>query len=156
MKALFKNILCPIDFDDNSIAALQYARDFAVKNDATLHVLHAVYAPLASPRFTLEPYEGLSEQPGKLALEKIAREHLQGRARYELAVRTGKPADVINQAAEDLNIDLIVMATHGKTGVTRLLLGSVAEHVVRTSKRPVLTVRPEGTEQTLQPAAVHS
>ena len=81
MKALVKKILCPIDFDDNSIAALEYARDFAVKNDATLYVLHAVYAPLASPRFPLEPYEGISEGPGMLELQKVAREHLQGRAR---------------------------------------------------------------------------
>jgi nucleotide-binding universal stress UspA family protein len=144
VKALFKTILCPIDFDDNSIAALQYARDFSVKNDATLHVLHVVYAPLASPRFPLEPYEGISEEPAKIELKKIAREHLQGKARYELATRTGKPADVINQAAEELDVDLLVMATHGKTGVTRMLLGSVAEHVVRASKRPVLIIPAKG------------
>jgi universal stress protein A len=153
VKALFKKILCPVDFDHDSIAALEYARGFAVKNDATLHVLHVVYAPLASPRFPLEPYQGISEEPAKLELQKIAREHLQGRARYELAIRTGKPADLISQAAEDLDVDLIVMATHGKTGLTPLLLGSVAEHVVRTSKRPVLTIRPDGTEQTLESAA---
>ena len=156
MKALFKKILCPVDFDDNSIAALRYARDFAVNNDATLHVLHVVYAPLASPRFPLERYKGISEGPAKLELHKIAREHLQGRARYELATRTGKPADVINQAAEDLDVDLIVMAMHGKTGVTRLLLGSVAEHVVRASKRPVLTIRPHDIEPIFQSlAATH-
>jgi universal stress protein A len=124
-----------------------------VKNDATLYVLHVVYAPLASPRFPLEPYEGISEEPAKLELQKIARRHLQGRARYELATRTGKPADVINEAAEELDVDLLVMATHGKTGVTRLLLGSVAEHAVRASKRPVLIIPAKGTEQILQPAA---
>ncbi len=154
MKALFKKILCPIDFDENSLAALCYARDLAVKNDATLHVLHVIYLPLGGPKFPLEPYPTVSEDPSKLELEKIAREHLEGRARYELATRTGKPADAICQAAEDFDADLIVMATHGKTGVTRLFLGSVAEHVVRASRRPVLTIRPKGGEEIAQAAPV--
>jgi nucleotide-binding universal stress UspA family protein len=68
---------------------------------------------------------------------------LEGNLRYELATRTGKPAETINQAAEDFDVDLIVMATHGRTGVTRLFLGSVAEHVLRASKRPVITIRPK-------------
>jgi universal stress protein A len=139
----FKNILCPIDFDDNSIAALRYARDLAKEQDATLHVMHVVFVPLASPGFPLEPYPVVSEEPSNLELQKIAREHLDGKVRYELASRSGRPAETINQAAEDLGVDLIVMATHGRTGVTRLFLGSVAEHVVRSSSRPVLTIRPK-------------
>jgi universal stress protein A len=156
VKTLFKKILCPIDFDDNSIAALQYARDLARQNDATLHILHVVYMPLGGPHFPLEPYPAVSEDPSKLELQKIAREHLDGRVRYELAIRTGKPAEAINQVAEDFDVDLIVMATHGKTGVTRLFLGSVAEDVVRTSKRPVLTIRPTASEQIVQAAAARN
>ena len=143
MAKFFKNILCPIDFDDNSIAALRYARDLAKEQDATLHVMHVVFVPLASPGFPLEPYPVVSEEPSNLELQKIAREHLDGKVRYELASRSGRPAETINQAAEDLGVDLIVMATHGRTGVTRLFLGSVAEHVVRSSSRPVLTIRPK-------------
>ncbi len=143
MWRFFKKILCPIDFDDGSIAALQYARDLAKENDAALYVMHVVFVPLASPGLPLEPLPVISEEPSKLQLQKIAREHLEGKVRYELATRTGKPADTINQTAEDLDVDLIVMATHGRTGVTRLFLGSVAEHVVRASKRPVLTIRPK-------------
>ena len=143
MATFFKKILCPIDFDDNSIAALHYARDLAKEQDATLYVLHVFFVPLASPGFPLEPYRVVSEEPSKLQLEKIAREHLEGNVRYDLAIRTGKPAETINQAAEDFDVDLIVMATHGRTGVTRLFLGSVAEHVLRASKRPVLTIRPK-------------
>jgi universal stress protein A len=139
----FKKILCPIDFDNNSIAALRYARDLAKQQDATLYVVHVFFVPLASPGFPLEPYAVVSEEPSKLQLEKIAREHLDGIVRYELAIRSGKPAETINQAAEDFDVDLIVMATHGRTGVTRLFLGSVAEHVLRASKRPVITIRPK-------------
>jgi len=140
----FKKILCPIDFDDNSIAALHYARDLAKEQDATLHVMHVVFVPVARPGFPLQPYPVVSEEPSKLELRKIALEHLEGKVRYEIASRTGKPAETINQAAEDLGVDLIVMATHGRTGVTRLFLGSVAEHVLRASSQPVLTIRPKG------------
>ena len=143
MAKFFKKILCPIDFDDNSIAALDYARDLAREHDATLYVLHAVFVLLPGAGFPLEPYPVVSDEPRKLELQKIAREHLDGKVRYELAARAGKPAETIIQAAEDFDVDLIVMATHGRTGVTRLFLGSVAEHVVRTSSRPVLTIRPK-------------
>ncbi len=143
MAKLFKKILCPIDFDDNSIMALDYARDLAKEHDATLHVLHVDFVPLVSTGLPLEPYPAVADEPGRLELRKIAREHLHDRVRYELAVRTGKPADWINQLAEELDVDLIVMATHGRTGVARLFLGSVAEHVIRTSRRPVLTIRPK-------------
>ena len=105
--------------------------------------MHVVFIPLISPGFPGEPYPVVSEEPSKLELQKIAREHLDGKVRYELASRSGRPAETINQAAEDLGVDLIVMATHGRTGVTRLFLGSVAEHVVRSSSRPVLTIRPK-------------
>jgi len=139
----FKKILCPIDFDDNSIAALHYARDLAKEHGATLCVMHVVFVLLPGTGFPLEPYPVVSDEPGKLELQKIAREHLDGEVQYQLVTRTGHPAETIIQAAEDFDVDLIVMATHGRTGVTRLFLGSVAEHVARASKRPVLTIRPK-------------
>ncbi len=135
--------MCPIDFDRNSLAALDYARDLAKQQDATLHVLHVVFIPMVSPGFPGEPYPVVSEEPSKLELQEIAREHLDGKVRYQIETRSGRPAEIINQAAEDLGVDLIVMATHGRTGVTRLVLGSVAEHLVRGARRPVLTIRPQ-------------
>ncbi len=138
MPKLFKKILCPIQFDDNSIAALDQACELAHESDATLYVMNVVFLPLAN----LEPRPLLSEEPSRLALEKLARAHLHGKVGYKLLVRTGKPAEVINQTAEELGVDLIVMATHGRTGVSHLFLGSVAEQVVRTAKPPVLTIRP--------------
>jgi universal stress protein A len=139
----FKKILCPIDFDASSIAALRYARDLAKENDATLYVMHVVFVPVASSGFPLEPYPSVSEEPGKLELQKMADKELKGKVLYSLLIRMGKPADMINQLAEELDVDLVIMATHGKTGVSRFFLGSVAEHVVRRSTRPVLTVRPK-------------
>jgi universal stress protein A len=139
----FKKILCPIDFDDASIASLRYARDLARDNDATLYLMHVVFVPVASSGFPLEPYPVISEEPSRVELQKVAHEQLEGNVRYELVIRTGKPADMINQVAQEMDVDLVVMATHGKTGVSRFFLGSVAEHVVRRSTRPVLTVRPK-------------
>ncbi len=147
MAKFFKKILCPIDFDDNSIAALDYARDLAKAQGATLCVMHVVVVLLPGAGFPLEPYPVVSDEPGKLELQKIAREHLNGTVQYELVARTGHPAETIVKAAEDFDVDLIVMATHGRTGVSHLFLGSVAEHVVRQSKRPVLTIRPNDRYQ---------
>lgn len=119
----FKKILCPIDFDDNSIAALDYARDLAKEHDAILCVLHVVLVLLPGTGFPLEPYPVVSDEPSKLELQKIARERLDGKVQYELVNRTGHPAETIIQVAEDFNVDLIVMATHGRTGWQPAVLG---------------------------------
>jgi universal stress protein A len=143
VRKFFKKILCPIDFDDNSIAALHYARDLAVENGATIYLMHVVFEPLARPEFPLDQYPLVSEEPSKVALQKVVQKELHGKVRYETATRIGKPADAINEAAEDFDVDLIVMATSGRKGLAHFLLGSIAEHVVRSAKRPVLTIRPQ-------------
>ncbi len=134
----FKKILCPIDFDEHSIAALDYASDLAQESGALLYVMNVVFAPLEDQ----DPGQVVAQEPSRQALLKVARARLQGKVRYEIVVKTGKPAELINQAAEELDVVLIVMATHGRKGVSHLFLGSVTEHVVRAAKRPVLTIRP--------------
>jgi universal stress protein A len=132
MARFFKKILCPIDFDEASMAALDYACDLARDQDAAVHLLHVIsgMVPL------------VSEQPARAELASLARQRVKGKVRhYEVLTRSGKPAEVINKLAEEYGVDLIVMATHGRTGAGRLLLGSVAEQVVRESARPVLTIR---------------
>jgi universal stress protein A len=145
MAKFFKKILCPVDFDENSMAALDYACRLAVENEAVVYVLHAIFVPVTSPGLPLEQYPPVSEGPARMELEKVGREHLYGKVRYEILARSGKPADVVMKAADDIDADLIVMSTHGRKGITRLVLGSVAEGVVRESKRPVLTIRPSTT-----------
>ena len=140
MKNLFKKILCPIDFDENSIAALDAARDLAVDPGATVFVLHVVRLVLAGFPKEIRPSQ-LSEQAAQARLQDIAREHLEGKVHYELFARTGDPASVILQSAEEFKVDSVVMATHGRMGLGHLFLGSVAERVVRESPRPVLTMR---------------
>jgi universal stress protein A len=143
MAKLFRRILCPVDFNDSSMEALEVAATLALENDAVLYLMHVIFVPLTSPGLPLEPYAPVSSAPTRLQLEKIASDRLGNNLGHEIVVKIGQPADEINKAAEDLDVDLIVMATHGRTGVARLFLGSVAERVVRGCKRAVLTTRPK-------------
>lgn len=140
VKNPFKKILCPVDFDENSMAALQVARDLAVDPDAQLYVVHVVRLVMGGFPKELHSYP-LTEQAARLKLQDIARQHLEGKVRYETFVRTGDPASVILRMVEELGVDSVIMATHGRTGLGHFLLGSVAEKVVRESPRPVLTIR---------------
>lgn len=104
----------------------------AVQNSAMVYLLYVVPASLRS-------------QLGQMAhdnLRAVTRKWLEGKVRNEIVVRFGKPVESVLKAADELGADLIVMATHGRTGVSRARLGSVTEEVVRRSTRPVMTVRP--------------
>ncbi len=140
MAPIFRKILCPVAFSDNSMAALDQAATLARKDDALLYVMHVEFVPMSTPA-RLAEYVTVSTQPDKLRLEQIALKRL-AKVRHELVVQVGWPAEVIEKAAEDLDVDLIVMATHERTGIDRLFVGSIAEHVLRTSRRPVLTFGP--------------
>ncbi len=141
MTILFKKILCPVAFDDNSITALTVARDLTEGRDATIYLLHVVPTTTipASP-IALEPFPQ-SEHDARAKLEKLARDHLEGKVKYQILARTGDPARIAIQVLDEVGADSIVMATHGRKGVSHFFLGSVAERLVRESPRPVLTVR---------------
>lgn len=144
----FHKILCPVYFDETSPVAVEYARHFAGENDGTLYLFHAVPTDelhLLRKVYRSEEYGGAdvqrAEQVAKERLESIAKEHLQG-TKYEIVTTQGSdPARAILEAEEKVGADLVVMATHGRTGIAHLFLGSVAEKVVRESKRPVFTTR---------------
>jgi len=141
-----KRILVATDFSDASKAALVYGRELAHTFGARLDVLHVV--PNLAKYYAAESYtatfpeieEGMEEAAQRevdLLLTDEDR-RLGGRA----MLRTlESPADGITRHAREVNIDLIVMGTHGRGGVSHLLLGSVAERVVRSAPCPVLTVR---------------
>jgi nucleotide-binding universal stress UspA family protein len=140
MKKLFQKILCPIDPDDELTTSLDVACTLAEGPDAVVCLLYVIPVVLvAAPGVNPLP---ISESEARAELEKIAREHLAGKVRYEIYTQTGgEPAHAILKAVEDLGVDSVVMTTHGRQGIGRLILGSVAERVVRESPRPVLTVR---------------
>ena len=141
MATIFRKILCPVDFSNNSIAALDQAAKLARKDDALLYLMHVEFVAMNKPAELADYDITLSTEPAKLRLEQIARKHLL-KVRHKLVVQVGWPGELIEKAARDLDVDLIVMATHGRTGMARLFLGSIAEHVVRTSERSVLSFGP--------------
>ena len=136
----FGAILCPVDLDQNSVAAVSVAAVLAREGNATVHLLHVL--PLAIKKaFSF----GEMESEARTKLDRIGHQKLKAGTRYELLLVTGEPAIEVLQAATRLGIDLIVMATHGRRGVRRLVLGSVTERVVREAACPVLTIKPSST-----------
>ena len=145
----YRKILCPVDFDDNSVRALEEAALLAKGAGAKLHVLHVVpmvILPVGSPVY-IDIFKS-QEDAAREQLKELARAHLGG-VDHELAVELGDPASAIIGAEKRLGVDLVVMATHGRTGFARFFLGSVAEMVLRESVCAVLTVRYERRDRHL-------
>ena len=144
MKIQIRKILCPYDFSDSSAHALRYALAFAEAQAAELVLLHVVEVPLyyLSPELAL-PADTLMRQREVCVrdLTAIAAEARQEHPRTDSLVEDGMPFPRIIQTARRLGVDLIVMGTHGRTGLAHVLLGSVAEKVVRKAPCPVLTVK---------------
>ena len=150
-----RRILHPTDFSDLSKRALPYVRHYAALHDAEVHLLHVLEPMVSTTDFT---WSGLSfgelEQRrmdgAEEAMEALEREMELGDRAVVKSIERGKSHDVIRDYAEQKAIDLVIVATHGHTGLTHLLLGSTAEMVVRTAPCPVLTVKgafePPGTE----------
>jgi len=147
-----KRILCPIDFSDLSLNALRFGVEMASKFQADLHLLHVFEGYDA---ISLNPELAMSPLPEWLPkLRELCREKLTELPNAELAARCpsaivranreGSAVHEILDYATHHSIDLIVLATHGRTGLKHLLMGSVAENVVRSATCPVLTIR--GTE----------
>jgi nucleotide-binding universal stress UspA family protein len=144
----WKRICCPIDFSDASHAAMEVAADLARRNGASLVLLHAYPIPgytfpdgsvVASPRMMQE----LADTAQKHLEEwRVEAEKLVGAPRVRTEKAIGEPAAEILSFAKSSDQDLLVLGTHGRTGLEHALMGSVAERVVRKAHCPVLTVRP--------------
>ena len=140
-------ILVPTDFSETADAALDYAFGIAERFGASLQLLHVLEDPLVYEGMSGESY--VAEAPAiRTAMLNDARDRLRHRAapreskvNIQGEVLFGHGARAIAEYAAEHGHDLIVMGTHGRTGVAHLLLGSVAERLVRTAPCPVLTVR---------------
>lgn len=137
-----KNILFPTDFSEESSHALQYAVDMAKRYGARLYFLHVVHTIYDTswyvPTSIDEIYNDL-EKSAQKELERYVKD-LRG-LNTERKVLTGVPYEVIVKFASDNKIDLIVIGSHGRKGIDRILFGSTAAQVVRYAPCPVLTVR---------------
>ena len=143
-----KQILIPIDFSDYSDQALRWGISLAQKYGAQLLLLHVIPEVLEE----VSARESAGEQlvidltaEVEAQLHEIARQGLKEGVAVDVRVADGEPADAILRMARQEKVDLIVMGTHGRTGLSHLLLGSTAEAVVRAAACPVFTVRASAT-----------
>ena len=146
---MFNKILVPLDFSDYTDEIMQVAVQLAKKFGSTLHVLHVIpnmdyFTPYESflPAESLVNIQRDVEREVEKDMEAIAKKI--GDVPVIRAVRTGVAFVEITDYVRAENIDLVVMGTHGRGGLEHILLGSVAEKVVRKSRCPVLTIRPAG------------
>lgn len=148
MNIEIKNILYPTDFSELSLKALDYARSFAAAYAATLHCIHVVdeayqyWMTLGPESVPVGPSPDHLNEMADNQLHEFVDKFLRDRADSVItAVRMGSPYLEIAQYAREQHIDLIVIATHGRSGLSHALIGSTAEKVVRKAPCPVLTVR---------------
>jgi nucleotide-binding universal stress UspA family protein len=141
-----KSILFPTDFSEGSSQGLQYAVDMAKKYGAKLYVVHVIYdiAKVTGwyvPHVSMDQMYKDIEEGAKKELDRFGVEELGGLKNLERSVVMGVPHEEIINFAKKNKIDMIVMGTHGRKGVDRILFGSTAAQVVRFAPCPVLTVR---------------
>ena len=151
---MFKRIVCATDFSETAEAAWDLASDLAQTHRAELVLVHVFIELPVYPEVAVATIQQVWEEQRQWAESQLA-------ARIEAAVKrgltaryllkTGTAPEEIVQAATDEHADLIVVGTHGRTGIERLVIGSVAERVVRIAPCPVLTVKPRPAR-----AAVHA
>jgi len=145
MNIALRRLLVPTDFSDASRAAVKYGVAFAENFRCTLHLLHVLETVTGADPIVLDiPERSTIERSIEASawdqLRRVLTSGEQARLDVELWIEWGSPVDEIIRYATEHAIDLISMGTHGRGGVERLLLGSVAEHVVRRGPCPVLTV----------------
>lgn len=148
-----KKILFATDFSDNSRYALTFALSFAQRYDAMLYVLHVIQQPSyplgmyaeisfdAMDKFSQSISEAVQKE-----MQTLKEKDLTGCSKYECLIVHGTPFLEILRMAKEKNVELIVVGTHGRTGLDHVLFGSTAEKVVRRAPCPVLSVRLPGKE----------
>jgi nucleotide-binding universal stress UspA family protein len=146
----FKTILFATDFSESSNHAFDYALSLTKKFGARLILMHVINEPVDLrgfyvPHISFDKLEEEVEQGARKMMEKFCRSHMGDYDQYESVIVPGIPFDEIIKKAEESSADLIIMGTHGRTGLDHVLFGSTAEKVVRRSPVPVMTVRMEET-----------
>lgn len=143
---LIKKILVPIDFSDYSKKALQYTVKFAEEMNAEISLVYVIEpvvypADLSMGQMVIPQSDINLSHKSAEELETFAKSEIGEKLNYKVMVKTGKPFIEIIETAKEINADLIIISTHGHTGVEHLLFGSTAEKVVRKAPCPVLTIR---------------
>ncbi|UCF05016.1 MAG: universal stress protein [bacterium] len=145
----FDKILCPIDFSEPSMRALEIADELATTFSSVLCLVHVVSpvptmpTPMYRTKFDVSSYHDKLKQAARETFDELIAEKISKDIRVNTMVVDGDPAtEIIRILEEDIDIGVVVISTHGRTGLSRFVFGSVAEKVVRHAPCPVLTVRP--------------
>ena len=145
-----QRICVPVDFEEGSDVAVQHAISLASALGAEVHLLHVWQPPpyvvpemvVTVPGGGTQSFDEFMSQRTRRELEAFVKPHLlEEEVPVVLHVDTGTPKDVIVRYLQEHSTDLVVMATHGRTGLMHALMGSIAEYVVRHQVCPVMTVR---------------
>jgi universal stress protein A len=139
-----RKILAPIDFSEFSYKSLDYASAFALQSQAEIVLLHVVpltYVDAELIAFDYTELEKQSAEAAKIQLQKLVEQRVDPKVDADVRVVVGRPVDEIVKTAEECGADIIIMSTHGYTGLKHAFLGSTTENVVRCAPCPVLTVR---------------
>lgn len=145
---MYDDILLPTDGSVGMETVIDHTFELAEIHDATIHGLYVVNTASLTDLPMESSWDGLNdalEKEGRVAIEDLERNATDVDLKTEII--DGSPSKEIVQYAIDEDCDIIVMGTHGRSGVDRLLLGSVAERVVRSSTVPVLTIRVNGGQE---------
>ncbi len=147
MKRVFRKILFPIDFSECSTSVFPQALDISRQFDAKLYLLFVARG--ISYLTTIDVSRGLLKnmvaeiaRTGENQIQAFCEKNMSDFSNYETKVVTGNPEEQILKSADQQGIDLIIMATHGRKGLDRTLMGSVADHVIKNADVPVLTINP--------------
>lgn len=139
----FKTVLCPTDFSDASYHALEYGLRFAKNADGLLIVAHVVHVPsgelLSGETYTMNFKE--AQEHVTRRLREVQTTRLENYPKCDLVTVIGDPAEEITALAKSRAADLIIMSTHGRSGLSHLVMGSVAEQILRHAPCPVFIVR---------------
>ncbi len=141
-----KTILYATDFSESSVPACDYAMKLCQLTGAKLKVLHVI-GELTDDRRSLMPPQAMAQLEKELEIqsikemERFCASRFRGKISYETETVIGNPFQEIIGASQKYEVDIIVMGTHGRTGIEHVIVGSTAERVVRRSAIPVLTVR---------------
>ena len=157
----FRRILCPVDMSNFSLSAVKLAANLAEASRSRLYLLHVIDNPFDELYMTsitqadpaaIDFYQSeflrrpkilrATQSHSQVLLKQFCHDLVEHLPKIRYLVSSGDPFEKILDAAESHRIDLIVLATHGRTGIKRLLIGNVAEKVVRHALCPVLTVKP--------------
>ncbi|MEJ5350418.1 MAG: universal stress protein [Melioribacteraceae bacterium] len=143
---MIDKILVPIDFSDYSKNALKYAVQFAKHFNSSMYLIYVIEpviypADFSMGQVAIPAMDANIQTRAEEELSNLAKNYVDPSIKVEIIIKTGKPFVEINETAKEKDIDLIIIATHGHTGVEHLLFGSTAEKVVRKAPCPVLTLR---------------